>query len=42
VKWHVLSNAIEVSAAQLERFTTRHELSHRPVMTNDSTITSGN
>jgi carbonic anhydrase len=42
VKWHVLSNTIELSTAQLERFTARHELSHRPVMANESTITSGN
>jgi carbonic anhydrase len=41
VKWHVMSNGIQVSNAQLEEFTTRHEGSYRPVMENDSTITSG-
>lgn len=42
VRWHVLSSSLEVSEQQLEAFTARHETSHRPVMENSSTITSGN
>jgi carbonic anhydrase len=41
VKWHVLSSNLEVSEEQLEAFTVRHETSHRPVMENSSTVTSG-
>lgn len=42
VRWHLLSSHVTVSDAQLRRFTTIHELSSRPLMTNSSPITSGN
>jgi carbonic anhydrase len=41
VKWHVLSRTLQVSEAQLEAFTSRHEISYRPAMENSSTVTSG-
>jgi carbonic anhydrase len=41
VKWHVLSQPLQVSEAQLEHFTSHHEVSYRPVMENASTVTSG-
>ena len=42
VRWHLLSSHVQISDAQLGYFTAVHEISHRPVMTNTSSITSGN
>ncbi len=43
VRWHVYSSVLDVSAAQLAAFTTRHAISFRPVQNlNTRTITSGN
>jgi len=41
VKWHLLANTLQVSEAQLEAFTSRHEISYRPTMENSSSVTSG-
>lgn len=41
VRWHVASSALQISAEQLEAFTSRHPVSRRPVMPNLGTVTSG-
>lgn len=41
VRWHVMSNALQISAEQLEAFTSRHPVSRRPVMQNTGTVTGG-
>jgi carbonic anhydrase len=42
VRWHVLSSSLQISEAQLAAFTDLHGTSYRPVLTNGSTVTSGN
>lgn len=41
VRWHVRSNTLQISAEQLEAFTSRHPVSRRPVMQNSGTVIRG-
>jgi carbonic anhydrase len=41
VRWHVMSTSLQVSAAQLDAFTKRHDTNRRPVMENAGTVSSG-
>lgn len=41
VRWHVMSTPLQLSAAQLDAFTARHEINRRPVKQYSGTVTSG-